>query len=311
MIARLAPLVNLRVAAVLALSVCGSVAILGLSAYRAVREWERTATLLAERHAQEGADLLALALTRDMRGAQESVLSSQDWLDSTPNGSGDVSNLVASTFARFPYPEVFFTWPGLGRRRFRPVLRARRSAAELDHRSARPSEAVPGRRRHARRKRRATSWSASKTDILQASSVSPSSTSDSVTTDYQAVVHLQYLDPFSEEPARRSDSSSIWTGCGATTFRRSPDRSHGSSAPTPSLVFSMYPERDDVVTATRPPRASPIGRRVVPMTFFDPLLIAVEPPRDLNVENWTLQTLPDRRCRRCDWRGSARGAPPS
>ena len=28
------------------------------------------------------------------------------------------------------------------------------------------------------------------------------------------------------------------------------------------------------------------------MTFFDPFLIAVEPPEDLNVENWTLETLP-------------------
>jgi signal transduction histidine kinase len=37
----------------------------------------------------------------------------------------------------------------------------------------------------------------------------------------------------------------------------------------------------------------PSGRRVLPMTFFDPHLIAAAPPQDLLVENWTLQALLD------------------
>ena len=114
MIARLSSFVSTRLAWVLAAGVCASVALVALFAFRAVREWERTATLLAERHAQEAADLLALALTRDMRGAQESVLSSPDWSRPISDGSYDLSGVVASAFARFPYPEVFFSWTGHG-----------------------------------------------------------------------------------------------------------------------------------------------------------------------------------------------------
>jgi hypothetical protein len=112
--ARLASFVSTRIAWVLAVGVCASVALVGLFAFRAVREWERTATLLAERHAQEAADLLALALTRDMRGAQESVLSNPDWTRPMSDGAYDLSGLVASAFARFPYPELFFAWTGRG-----------------------------------------------------------------------------------------------------------------------------------------------------------------------------------------------------
>ena len=39
--------------------------------------------------------------------------------------------------------------------------------------------------------------------------------------------------------------------------------------------------------------AVPKGQRVVPMTFFDPHLIAAAPPPDLLVENWMLQALLD------------------
>ena len=87
-----------------------SVLVLGVFAYRAVREWERTATQLAQQRAQERADMLVLALTRDMRGAQETMLSSQDWTDLLLEGPQGVTDLLASTFARFPYPEVFFAW---------------------------------------------------------------------------------------------------------------------------------------------------------------------------------------------------------
>ena len=114
MIGRLASAVPARTAWVLAVGVCASVALVALFAFRAVREWERTATLLAERHAQEAADLLALALTRDMRGAQESVLANPDWTRPMSDGSYNLSGLVASAFARFPYPELFFVWTGDG-----------------------------------------------------------------------------------------------------------------------------------------------------------------------------------------------------
>ena len=78
--------------------------------YRAVREWERSTRLSLERRADEVLALLAVALNRDMKGAQLSVLvpiNGQNFLVDQPY---DLSDLVARAFARFPYPESFFAW---------------------------------------------------------------------------------------------------------------------------------------------------------------------------------------------------------
>jgi signal transduction histidine kinase len=107
---RLAQWVTPRVAAALAVGLAFSVTILGWFGYRVLREWQQSATLLVERRAQEAADLLATALTRDMRAVQTSILSSQDWDEFMLDPPYDVSQLVASAFARYPYPESFFAW---------------------------------------------------------------------------------------------------------------------------------------------------------------------------------------------------------
>ena len=47
--------------------------------YHAIQEWRQSAMLLAEKHSSEAADLLIEAITRDMRGVQETILSSSAW----------------------------------------------------------------------------------------------------------------------------------------------------------------------------------------------------------------------------------------
>src|SRR5215510_794315 len=78
--------------------------------YRAVVEWQRSATELAEQRAEAAVDLLVSALTRDMRAVQVSVLSSQQPDELLLATSWDPADLIASALARYPYPEVFFTW---------------------------------------------------------------------------------------------------------------------------------------------------------------------------------------------------------
>ncbi len=78
--------------------------------HRAIAGWERSAAMLAERRADEEAALLGVALDRDMKGVQVSVLGriGQRRLDfRTPI---DLVDLVASTFARYPYPDSLFVW---------------------------------------------------------------------------------------------------------------------------------------------------------------------------------------------------------
>ena len=79
-----------------------SVGVLAFIGYRAVAEWQRSATLLAGRRAEAAVDLFVQALARDMRGVQASVLQSTEHTDADSE-----YDLVASAFARYPYPEVF------------------------------------------------------------------------------------------------------------------------------------------------------------------------------------------------------------
>ena len=284
MIARLASFVPTRTAWVLAAGVCVSVALVALFAFRAVREWERTATLLAERHAQEAADLLALALTRDMRGAQQSVLSDPDWTRPMSDGSYDLSGLVASAFARFPYPELFFAWTGRGSDSsvefFVRADRVPHWLGEVPTEDRLPVLVKPAPHAAHTILARVTK----DVDDRRLFSIFDASIGD---VPYQVVARLRYRDGFREEPlvvfgfmVNRSWVREHYFPVIARQVAR-------IVSPDSGLVYSMHPESEARPNANAPPS----GRRVVPMTFFDPHLIAAAPPQDLLVENWTLQAL--------------------
>jgi len=94
----------------LAVGICASLAlVLGLG-YRVVGEWRATANSFARHRAEENARLLATALLRDMRGAQELVLDSSRLFAFVLQPPYDVRNEAAGAFARYPYPESFFLW---------------------------------------------------------------------------------------------------------------------------------------------------------------------------------------------------------
>jgi signal transduction histidine kinase len=79
------------------------------SYYRVVREWQRSSVALVNQAADDSAQLLVTALTRDMRGAQTLVLANRDAGDFEPQ-QPDFSTQVATAFTRLPYPESFFVW---------------------------------------------------------------------------------------------------------------------------------------------------------------------------------------------------------
>jgi hypothetical protein len=88
----------------LAAGVCLSVALLSWFGYRAVRDSQRSSRLLLERQTSDAADLLTMALSRDMRGVEDSVLRSSQWNEAMLDPPYDIGSLVASAFARYPYP---------------------------------------------------------------------------------------------------------------------------------------------------------------------------------------------------------------
>jgi signal transduction histidine kinase len=96
--------------AALTIGACVSVAMLFWFGYRAVSEWRAKSILLAERQSSDASDVLVTALTRDMGGVQASVLTSPQWNQFVADHPHEMNALVASAFARYPYPEAFFAW---------------------------------------------------------------------------------------------------------------------------------------------------------------------------------------------------------
>jgi signal transduction histidine kinase len=96
--------------ALLAVAVCLGIATLLGFGYRATREWQRSSEALIARDTEQSADLLITAVTRDMRGAHSRVLANRDWGELSLESLTDTSDQVATAFARYPYPESFFSW---------------------------------------------------------------------------------------------------------------------------------------------------------------------------------------------------------
>ena len=91
----------------------GIVALLA-SGYRATREWEQGVSTRIAHQTEESADLIIKAISRDMHGAQAMILANRDWDAPVPADTADldITEQVATIFARYPYPESFFTWRG-------------------------------------------------------------------------------------------------------------------------------------------------------------------------------------------------------
>jgi len=96
--------------ALLAVAVGVSIAALLGFGYRATRGWQLSSELLVTRDTTESADMLVAAVTRDMRGAHSRVLANRDWGELSLESLTDTSAQVATAFARYPYPESFFSW---------------------------------------------------------------------------------------------------------------------------------------------------------------------------------------------------------
>jgi signal transduction histidine kinase len=81
--------------------------------YRVTREWQQGVAARIAHQNEESADLTMKAIARDMRGAQARILANRDWDAPLPGESTrEMTEQVATTFARYPYPESFFTWRG-------------------------------------------------------------------------------------------------------------------------------------------------------------------------------------------------------
>ena len=102
-----------RMSKFLTLIVFAAITVLLTWEYRVTRAAQQGMAVRIAHQNEETADAIIKAITRDMRGAQTRILANRDWDATSMVGSAlDMTEPVATTFARYPYPESFFTWQG-------------------------------------------------------------------------------------------------------------------------------------------------------------------------------------------------------
>jgi signal transduction histidine kinase len=271
----------------MAAGVCVSVAILTWYGYHAIREWQRSSTLLASRRADEAAERLVTALTRDMRGVQDLVLSSPHSNEFMLDPPYDLSNLVASAFARYPYPESFFSW---------------RNAANPDavlffNRSDRPPPWMPGpahptpfpvtvatqhdaaSRFLARIGRDVAASQRFSIFELQLDGVS-----------YQVVSRLLYRDPFREQLEGVFGFTVNLPWVRSHYFPELASQVAHIGTIGAGLDLAVIDDGGRLVTRTQPDvRTGSANQRPFALMFFDPRLVLLNPPPDLPNRTWLVQ----------------------
>jgi len=279
-------LARLRLGIWMPLIACLSAAALVWIGYRSVVQWEEAAGEVAARRAESAVDLFIAALARDMRGAQQTMLTSADRDGLTVGAGADLLRPIGNALARYSYPEVFFSWrgsptpesvsfyarperrpPWLGAtdsRKMFPVVVGRepQTAARLIHRAA--IDSVQGRR-------------FSVFDL------------DAAGSKYQVVALVSYADQVREHP---SGVLGFMVNLDWVRHQYFIDLSsqvtHMTGDRSGTIEFAVLDDRRAVVVGSDAGSGrAPVGRRVFPLAFFDPLIVSVDPPADLHVASWT------------------------
>ena len=276
----------------MAAGVCLSVALLSWFGYRAVLDAQRSAGLLLERRTSDAADILVMALSRDMRGVEASVLSSSEWSDVMLDPPYDIGSVVASAFARYPYPESFFGWRG--------ELKGS-SLVFFDRADRRPAWSSPA-TGSPRFPVMTNTYPAISEDLagrILANRVRGGEFSAFEIqlhgVPYQFVTHLLYDDAFNEH---------LKAGLGFTVnlawvrrfyfpeLAKQVGRIGGSRE---GLSLSVVDEDGRHVTEDVPVTdQAPISRRSFPLLFFDSLMVALDLPANLPRREWAVQVQPAR-----------------
>jgi signal transduction histidine kinase len=281
----------------LAAAACLSIILITWAGYTAVREWQNSVLLLAERQADDAARRFLSLLMLDMQAVQRQVLlspaldvftSSESPLDP----SYETANLVAGAFARYSYPESFFLWAG--------GLRSR-PAAFFYRRDRRPlwskGAEDPGRYpvviddHSPIAERVLTLLRRDETQVLPF--VVLETTVDGV--PYQIVARLFRRDPL------RQDIDVIFGFMVNLTWARQYyyadllQQALRDDSSISAAAISVFDDEGRSVVASgflKEAALGASGKRAFYPLFFNPLLVATQPPSVQPRRLWTIQTAP-------------------
>jgi|RhiMethySRZTD1v2_1073278.scaffolds.fasta_scaffold12511_4 signal transduction histidine kinase len=281
-------LLRRRTTAAIAAGACVSVSLLAWLGYVAVRQWQQSVATLAARQAEEASALFLSSLTRDMRAVQRSVLLSPAIDRFTLRPPYEAIDVVAGAFARYRYPESFFLWRSDSVASSGLFLNRRERRPAWAHAAAGPNRFPLTVDTDASLTRRLLDRI--DVDAAQARRFSVfAMTIDG--TAYQVVARLFYDDNLRQqldtvfaftvnlEWVRQHYFSSLLSDAAST------------GAAHDNVWLVIRDDRERVVTpgAYSARNTIPVVRRVFPVTFFDPLLIAADPPADLPRESWIVE----------------------
>lgn len=252
--------------------------------YRATDQWQRSAALLADHRGREAADLLTRALVRDMGGVQTSILNSPEQNRHAFDPPYEANDLVALAFARYPYPEFFFGWTPssegtvmFARTDRLPAWITPRQRADVYPVEVRrdPVEIAALRRRV-------------ESDIAERRRYSVFDTSIGGV-PYQVVALLAYEGITRERLDRVFGVAVNLKWAREHYFNDILQQVAHIAGNASATSFAVIDEQGRRVAGTLDPASrETAATRVFPVLFFDPTLVAVDPPADLAQRSWTV-----------------------
>jgi two-component system phosphate regulon sensor histidine kinase PhoR len=270
----------------LAVLICAGLCALAWFGYRATDQWQRSAALLADHRGREAADLLTRALIRDMSGVQTSILPSPEQNRHAFDPPYDANDLVALGFARYPYPEFFFGWTPASRgtvmfartERLPPWMSAHERADVYPVEVRRdPSQLAALRQRV-------------EADIAERRRYSVFDTSIGGAR-YQVIALLAYEGVTRERLDRVFGVAVNLEWARAHYFNDILQQVAQIAGSAGATSFAIVDEHGRRVAGTLEPGSrETVATRSFPVLFFDPTLIAVNPPADLTQRSWTVAT---------------------
>jgi signal transduction histidine kinase len=265
-------------------AVCIPLVLMLWASYRAAAEWQRAATRVAAGRAETAAALLETALSRDMRAVQTTVLPHVGPRDAVWPPDIVLTDTIASAFARYPYPEVFFTWTAhvsnpvtfYARSERYPMWLPREDEADL-YPIIVGRESTIGDRILERVSRSAADGQRYALFNMEVNA-----------SIYQVVAALDYHDRYRERLRTVFGFMVDMTWLRTHYFNELTTQVAGISE-VQGMTLSILDEHGRTVVGSPPQSGGIVARRPVHMLFFDPRLVAVQRPADLTDVVWTVE----------------------
>lgn len=281
-----------RAAHLLVTALALSVAVLAWLGFRAIREWQSSSMQLVQQRADEAAGILTAAISRDMQAVQQRVLSSADWAVDDPYSPND---LVASAFARYPYPDAFFAARGdLDPRQMVFFVRSDRVPSWVGPATAisRFPMTIVGDPVVAAAVIRATERAAAAGRSFATAELSIGGV------PYQLVARLRYTGAFRDRLAGLLGVLVDLPWTRRTYFGEIAGEIARVDRMPPSTGYIIRDETGAMVSASGPMADGALrSRRQLPLLFFDPLLSPVGDESAVPRRTWTVEAMvtPDAR----------------